>query len=431
MKTSSVLILLVLSLLSFKAYSAPLSCGNVREIRCPFQLKGDNQNCKGSSYEFSCENNRTILHLSPDNMQYFVEDINYDNSSLLVVDPGIRKDNYSSLPLYSMQEEPSIRGNIPLEYLNQPVTFLSCHTPAVSSQYINITSIASSSSYKYSYVVTGSITLSQVEGDCEVTKLAWVSREWPILKTDNYLTINFSELPITNFSELHDGMAYGFMMDWSKIFCASCNLRVYSLCQALNAEYTCFYDCDLYDITTDAFLPLCWRQNLHGIKEILNDHRSAIAAVAGLILAARFTIGLPFLLAVLVYRLKKRHLSVYDSIEDFLQGQNNLTPIRYSYSDVKKITNGNEIEIEDANKEEKKLVKKMIIVALWCIQMRPSERPSMHKVIEMLEGDADVLRMPPKPFLHLQEEQMEDQELISTPLLLQTDQKESAKVIAK
>ncbi|KAK1366487.1 hypothetical protein POM88_042048 [Heracleum sosnowskyi] len=105
-------------------------------------------------------------------------------------------------------------------------------------------------------------------------------------------------------------MAYGFKIDWSKIFCARCNLRAYSFCQALNADYTCFYDCDLYDMTTDAFLPLCWRQNLDGISEILKGNRFTIAAVAGLILAARFTIGLPFLGALLIYRSKKRHLSV-------------------------------------------------------------------------------------------------------------------------
>ena len=36
---------------------------------------------------------------------------------------------------------------------------------------------------------------------------------------------------------------------------------------------------------------------------------------------------------------------------------------------------GNDIEIEDATKEEKKTAKKMIIVALWCIKMKPSDCP--------------------------------------------------------
>ena len=61
---------------------------------------------------------------------------------------------------------------------------------------------------------------------------------------------------------------------------------------------------------------------------------------------------------------------------------------------------GKDIEIEDATEEEKKIVKKMIMVALWCIQMKPSDRPSMNKVVEMLEGEVECLQqMPSKPFL--------------------------------
>ena len=34
---------------------------------------------------------------------------------------------------------------------------------------------------------------------------------------------------------------------------------------------------------------------------------------------------------------------------------------------------GNDIEMEDATEKEKKIAKKIIIVALWCIQMKPSD----------------------------------------------------------
>lgn len=44
----------------------------------------------------------------------------------------------------------------------------------------------------------------------------------------------------------------------------------------------------------------------------------------------------------------------------------------------------------------------MIILALWCIQLKPNDRPSMNKVIEMLEGEIESLKMPPKPFLYPQ-----------------------------
>ncbi|KAM3703182.1 hypothetical protein ACJW30_04G077300 [Castanea mollissima] len=49
--------------------------------------------------------------------------------------------------------------------------------------------------------------------------------------------------------------------------------------------------------------------------------------------------------------------------------------------------------------EETAMVRKMIVVGLWCIQTNPSDRPSMSKVIEMLEGNIEALQIPPKPFL--------------------------------
>ncbi|KAF9604816.1 hypothetical protein IFM89_010357 [Coptis chinensis] len=48
---------------------------------------------------------------------------------------------------------------------------------------------------------------------------------------------------------------------------------------------------------------------------------------------------------------------------------------------------------------EEKTTKKMIIVALWCIQTHPSNRPSMSKVVEMLERNTEELQMPPNPAL--------------------------------
>ncbi|XP_015878440.3 rust resistance kinase Lr10 isoform X1 [Ziziphus jujuba] len=45
-----------------------------------------------------------------------------------------------------------------------------------------------------------------------------------------------------------------------------------------------------------------------------------------------------------------------------------------------------------------KIIKKLIIVGLWCIQWYPVNRPSMNKVVRMLEGDENDLVMPPNPF---------------------------------
>ncbi|GMI63432.1 hypothetical protein like AT1G66910 [Hibiscus trionum] len=49
--------------------------------------------------------------------------------------------------------------------------------------------------------------------------------------------------------------------------------------------------------------------------------------------------------------------------------------------------------------ENEDLIRKMIIVSLWCIQSNPSDRPSMTQAIEMLQGSIESLSIPPTPFL--------------------------------
>ncbi|GKV52260.1 hypothetical protein SLEP1_g58848 [Rubroshorea leprosula] len=46
------------------------------------------------------------------------------------------------------------------------------------------------------------------------------------------------------------------------------------------------------------------------------------------------------MIAVIVYKFHRRHLSADDTIEEFLQKQNNFMPIKYSYSKIKKMTRG-------------------------------------------------------------------------------------------
>ncbi|XP_058219357.1 rust resistance kinase Lr10-like [Rhododendron vialii] len=56
----------------------------------------------------------------------------------------------------------------------------------------------------------------------------------------------------------------------------------------------------------------------------------------------------------------------------------------------------NNNEVEEGG--DAKIVKKITIVGLWCIQWYPGDRPSMKAVVQMLEGDGKTLAMPPNPF---------------------------------
>jgi serine/threonine protein kinase len=48
------------------------------------------------------------------------------------------------------------------------------------------------------------------------------------------------------------------------------------------------------------------------------------------------------------------------------------------------------------------LVRKMIVVGMWCIQLIPTDRPTMTRVVEMLEGSTSNLELPPKVLLSWQ-----------------------------
>ncbi|CAL4977424.1 unnamed protein product [Urochloa decumbens] len=53
----------------------------------------------------------------------------------------------------------------------------------------------------------------------------------------------------------------------------------------------------------------------------------------------------------------------------------------------------------ETTEEEKQMVRQLAIVALWCIQWNPKDRPSMTKVVNMLTGRMQNLQIPPKPFV--------------------------------
>ncbi|XP_021753347.1 LEAF RUST 10 DISEASE-RESISTANCE LOCUS RECEPTOR-LIKE PROTEIN KINASE-like 2.1 isoform X1 [Chenopodium quinoa] len=93
---------------------------------------------------------------------------------------------------------------------------------------------------------------------------------------------------------------------------------------------------------------------------------------------------------------------------DMVCGRNNVVAEAQRTSDMyfpdwiyRRLELRDEIEndgiIEDD--EAKQLQRKMILVGLWCIQSYPSNRPPMNRVLEMLEGQLESLKVPPKPHI--------------------------------
>ena len=86
--------------------------------------------------------------------------------------------------------------------------------------------------------------------------------------------------------------------------------------------------------------------------------------------------------------------------KNFDVGVSHTSEIYFPHWIYKKLELNENVSIcEEMSEQEEETTKKMMIVSLWCIQTNPLDRPSMGKVIEMLEGTLQSLEFPPKPFL--------------------------------
>ncbi|OVA11311.1 Protein kinase domain [Macleaya cordata] len=63
-----------------------------------------------------------------------------------------------------------------------------------------------------------------------------------------------------------------------------------------------------------------------------------------------------------------------------------------------RLDKGEDLGIQADTEEETTIGKKLTMVALWCIQWHPVDRPAMKSVVQMLEGNFENLIMPPNPF---------------------------------
>ncbi|PHT67284.1 putative receptor-like protein kinase [Capsicum annuum] len=81
-------------------------------------------------------------------------------------------------------------------------------------------------------------------------------------------------------------------------------------------------------------------------------------------------------------------------------GADRTSEIYFPHWLYQRIEQDEELQLIGIMNEEKGYAKKMVMVSLCCIQTDPSNRPSMTKVVEMLEGNLDSMQIPPKPYLY-------------------------------
>ncbi|KAB2627004.1 receptor-like protein kinase [Pyrus ussuriensis x Pyrus communis] len=289
-----------------------LSCGNIG-ISSPFRLKGDPQHCGNRKYELACEENVTVLYFY--NRKFYAKAINYNNFTIRFVDAAVqKKDNYYSIPRYSLTPsnfsywDPynNYSPDRSYSYTTRPIIFMDCPKPMHSPGLVETAPCVKDGTYSsnsslsnglrmFSYSILGwnrSISSLDLGESCEITQMLMVSPS---------LSVEDMHEHLTSCEGIYSEIAHGFELSWFDQACSTSNCT----------EYPCLF-------------PIFYFSFILGL---------------GLFQVVRFLFGFPCLIALIIYKCKRRHLSMYENIEDFLQN-NQLMPVRYSYSDIKKMARG-------------------------------------------------------------------------------------------
>ncbi|XVF18375.1 hypothetical protein REPUB_Repub11eG0016000 [Reevesia pubescens] len=177
-------------------------CGNVN-ISYPFRLKTQPRNCGYHSLELECENNNRTTFVMK-NGKFSVKEINYENSTMRLVDARLDKDDCSSLPLSSIDLD--LRRDL---YYHLPTTvyLVNCPTAMKSSPYVDASRCANSSSRpsSYFYFLDSKTPASDFNQSCTV------EAEVPI-------EVNNNTIAGMSTVDIYKKLSMGFELPWHLVY---------------------------------------------------------------------------------------------------------------------------------------------------------------------------------------------------------------------
>ncbi|KAG6715325.1 hypothetical protein I3842_05G244900 [Carya illinoinensis] len=349
----------------------PSSCGNIPNISSPFRLENDPPNCGNPRYTLSCQDNKTVLYLL--SVEHYVQEINYTSQRIRVVDSGIQKGNYSYIP----DEPDSFLDNTPYfrSYRSrETMALLKCEKQVNSPLYLNKSSCFGNRAYAsnssssrpeagFRYVIYNQTNAEDVEDLCQVEQIFWTAGRAPVNLPNDPSSISCADL--------HNLLQYGFVLVWqTPRDCGKCGIFEFSeqryCCKRHTGilglpfwVYKALRDLPPYlygvirggvkqaDVgrwrNDDFIYKYYYKYYDRGYYVTGSEHPFRVTVISfildlGLYHEATIMLGVPFVLAFLIYKWRRRHLSAFDIIEEFLQNNNNLIPIRYSYSEIRNMT---------------------------------------------------------------------------------------------
>ncbi|XP_042035883.1 putative cysteine-rich receptor-like protein kinase 12 [Salvia splendens] len=389
MITQNLLFLIYSSLLilsgsahSFQTKCPPSSCGLVRNISYPFRLS----TCRGPGYELVCENNVTLLYRK--SRKYYVKEIDYQyhNIRLSAISTN---DNICSLPSYPLDED--IFFSIMFPDFEHLIYLVRCEHPLHnSSLFTQLTDCEQST--KYTYIKLGNLTPNDIDNMCTIVSILTTSGCLQYLNNVSLDPISRCSQILNNasLSEIYQSLLYGFDMSWWSFMCSYCKGGTWGCSPISDGLVDCGHPLSQqyykWVYILDSFrspkgptggcllilmlilavvfggliIPLkimviialgayFWTQTtpflLPGAQSIDELPRMvhlekpySLSEVTVVSMEVRFIMGFLGGMWFLIYKFRRRHLSAYEEIESFLQNDNHLSPIRYSYSEIKKMT---------------------------------------------------------------------------------------------
>ncbi|XP_057437691.1 LEAF RUST 10 DISEASE-RESISTANCE LOCUS RECEPTOR-LIKE PROTEIN KINASE-like 2.8 [Lotus japonicus] len=361
----------------------PSSCGKLLNISYPFRLKTDPTHCGDRRYQLDCDTTTTGPTLTLPSGKFYVQEIDYKRFTLQLTDAGAVEDAACSFIPRNFLYQRSFKDFIgPDDFGSEPFV-LSSHPPSIAylncsnsvadddPRYVKVkvdTNRCGAPGYENVYAVVEP-SVSDIRVGCGLV-VATLGRGWRKGEIEN---------GNVSYGDIHRMLVEGVTVSWLPVICEDrCGKRtrcevVYDgdgdelesegkvQCDKRYCHYT-YHTTDKCGLSqqilgyTRAYLKgiiigigsritfstkqLGRPVDLQYFDEGVFIGRNILAPL----IAAKYLFGVALLLALLLYKWRRRHLSVYENIEHFLV-DSNLSPIRYEYKEIKKMTRGFNVKL--------------------------------------------------------------------------------------
>ncbi|TYI96043.1 hypothetical protein E1A91_D01G041800v1 [Gossypium mustelinum] len=312
-------------------------CGNLN-ISFPFRLKNQPPQCGHYGFEFECENNNRSILVNKKG-KFSVQQIFYENYTIRMVDASLDTDDCNSLPLNSVDnyyydyEQSSLlsfslsssssSSNYYYYYYNSfggrlegnIIYVMNCTKSIKSLLYIEASRCTTKSNTSSSLPTSHFYFLNSTTHPSDINQACTIEAKVPIM-IDNI--IGMSTL------DIYKKLLVGFLVEWNKYDYQSCDYDYYK------------NKVSFKDILSS--LKYAFSTYMDSFVHFLFDSYDSLHRLRSGIIFLRSFPGIICLFALVTYKWRRRHLSMDDTIEEFLQSQNNLVPIRYSFNEIKKMS---------------------------------------------------------------------------------------------